>query len=291
MARPQKNGLDYFPLDCGFFNNFKIKALRRTRGAIGVLTYLNILCKVYEKGYYLCFDSKEQLAYDIAEEITNDQLARTVSSVTESINYLVESNMIEKSLFKRGVITSRAIQEQYKISLEKSKRTIKMDEFVLDEQGIYLEQNQVNSEETPVNTEETQVNTELSTQSKIKESKVNKSKVNKEGTPPTPSRAPSFNPISILDSEICEGLPDDLKEKLKSWFKYKSEKKQGYKEQGFKTVMKRIFVALETNSVKEICDLIDASMVSNWQGLFFEKLPKHSAVEPPKSEVKYGKVI
>ena len=52
MGRPIKIGLDYFPLDTCFFQNPKIKALRRDRGSIGIAVYLNILCRVYGSGYY-----------------------------------------------------------------------------------------------------------------------------------------------------------------------------------------------------------------------------------------------
>ena len=112
MPRPLKAGLDYFPLDTDFFTNKKIKNLRRAHGTIGVLTYLNLLCRVYKNGYYYQFDDLEELSMDIAEEIACAQLRATATSVAETINYLVGRGILAEGLFERGIISGVALQEQ-----------------------------------------------------------------------------------------------------------------------------------------------------------------------------------
>ena len=173
MPRPLKAGLDYFPLDTDFFTNKKIKNLRRAHGAIGVLTYLNLLCRVYKNGYYYQFDDLEELSMDIAEEIACAQLRATATGVAETINYLVGRGILAEGLFERGIISGVALQEQYVLSAYKAKRKIDMDVHCLVDVDLVIAKNKVNAEETDVNTEETDVNTEFGTQSK---SKVNKSK-------------------------------------------------------------------------------------------------------------------
>ena len=54
MARPQKEGLEYFSLDVDFFSDRKIKILKGRFGADGITYYLYLLCEIYKgHGYYL----------------------------------------------------------------------------------------------------------------------------------------------------------------------------------------------------------------------------------------------
>jgi hypothetical protein len=175
MPRPYKAWLGYFPLDSDFFTNKKIKNLRRAHGEIGILTYLNILCRVYLNGYFYKFDDLEELAMDIAEEIASNQLRSKAACVTETINYLVERAILHKGLFEQGIISGVALQEQYVICTYKAKRKIKMDVHCLVDVNEVIAKYKENSEETQVNSEETQVNSEDGTQNK---SKVNTNKNN-----------------------------------------------------------------------------------------------------------------
>jgi hypothetical protein len=171
MGRKVKKGLDYFPLYHDFFTSKKIKALRRAHGSVGILTYLNLLCKVYDRGYFYRFDGIDELAMDIAEEIANAQLRATATGVTETINYLVGQGILDEGLFKRGIISGVALQEQYVISSYKAKRKIEMDVFCLlqkNEEGVYVSgstpEKNISSEEMPISTEEIPIYTEESTQ-------------------------------------------------------------------------------------------------------------------------------
>lgn len=182
MPRPLKAGFGYFPLDTDFFENKKIKNLRRAHGSIGVLTYLNLLCRVYKNGYYYKFDDLDELAMDIAEEIASEQLRRTATGVTETINYLVRRGVLDEGLFERGIISGEALQEQYVISAYKAKRNIKMDVHCLVDVLQVVEKINVSSEITIVSSEETMDNSEFGTQSKVNKRKVNKSIYNKTKT-------------------------------------------------------------------------------------------------------------
>ena len=51
MARPTKQGLDYFPFDVGFFGDQKIRILKARYGADGIAVYVKLLCDVYKEGY------------------------------------------------------------------------------------------------------------------------------------------------------------------------------------------------------------------------------------------------
>lgn len=178
MARPIKVGLSYFPLDTTFFQNDKVKNLRRKHGAIGVLTYLNILCKVYGKdGYYFKIPGgdKESFYIGIAEEIAsgNDQIRQVTSRVRESIRHLLEQGMLDRDLFEKDVITGISLQEQYILSAMRARQKIKMDANCLVDVWDVASKNGINVTETPVNVTETPVNVSISTQKKEKENKEN----------------------------------------------------------------------------------------------------------------------
>ena len=193
MPRPYKIGLDYFPLDTDFFTNKKTKSLRRAHDSIGVLSYINLMCRVYRNGYYYKFDDLEELSMDIAEEIASNQLRKVAASVTETINYLVGRGILDEGLFKQGIISGVALQEQYVISTYKAKRNIKMDVHCLVDVNEVVAKNKVNSEET-------QVNSENGTQSK---SKVNNSKIKENCFTTTTTTARARDDVPS-DQEILE---------------------------------------------------------------------------------------
>ena len=69
-------------------------------------------------------------------------------------------------------------------------------------------------------------------------------------------------------------IPFVLQVKMGEWITYKTERKEQYKEQGMKSLLKQI----ETNCVlygdQAICDLIDDSMANGWKGIIFDRLKK-----------------
>lgn len=165
MPRPIKLGFDYFSLDTDFFQNKTINALRRAHGSVGVLVYINLLCRIYRSGYFIKFDSLDELSADIAEEIASTQIRRVETQVAETINYLVGRGTLSEALFKRGIISGEKIQEQYVLSAYKAKRNIKLGVHALVDVNQVIQNFRVSSEKTRVNSEEMGVNSEFSTHS------------------------------------------------------------------------------------------------------------------------------
>ena len=67
-------------------------------------------------------------------------------------------------------------------------------------------------------------------------------------------------------------LSDLLAEKIAEWITYKTERKEPYKEQGMKSLLRQV----ENNAMKygdqAVCNLIDECMASNWAGIIFDRL-------------------
>jgi len=67
-------------------------------------------------------------------------------------------------------------------------------------------------------------------------------------------------------------LSPEVRDKMSEWITYKMERREQYKEQGMKTLLRQI----ENNAIKygsqAICELVDESMASGWKGIIFDRL-------------------
>ena len=73
-----------------------------------------------------------------------------------------------------------------------------------------------------------------------------------------------------------------LREKIEQWVKYKWERKEYYKETGFKSLLARIESATSQYGVDQVINLIDECMANNYKGIIFEKLTKPNKTEVPE---------
>ncbi len=109
MARPIKQGLDYFPLDVDFFQDEKIVSITGKFGLKGQITVLHLLGAIYRvSGYFLRWD-----------ELTQAKLLAELPGISEQllddiVNYLVRWDFFDEVLFcSAKVLTSKGIQKRY----------------------------------------------------------------------------------------------------------------------------------------------------------------------------------
>lgn len=76
-----------------------------------------------------------------------------------------------------------------------------------------------------------------------------------------------------------------LREKIEEWLKYKWERKEHYKETGFKSLLAKIEKATNLYGVENIVNLIDECMANNYKGIIFEKLDKQCKTIARKEEL------
>ena len=69
-------------------------------------------------------------------------------------------------------------------------------------------------------------------------------------------------------------LSSALAEKMGEWVKYKVERKEPYKEQGMKSLLRQIENNYMQFGEQAVCDLIDESMANGWKGIIFDRLKK-----------------
>lgn len=162
MGRNEKTSFDFFRVETDFFNNKKIKSLRRLYGPIGLSTYLYLLAYIYgHDGYYVKFSSLEDLSYDIAEAISGDNVGKVARRVAECINYLADSDLIDKGYLAEGIITSVSMQGQYIAMCKACRRLIKLPKYCLiDEDSFKSSEKEITSEEIPISSEEIPISSE-----------------------------------------------------------------------------------------------------------------------------------
>ena len=70
----------------------------------------------------------------------------------------------------------------------------------------------------------------------------------------------------------------ELTAKVEEWIKYKMERKESYKEQGMKSLLRQIENNALTYGDQAVCDLIDDSMANGWKGIIFDRLKQKANV-------------
>ena len=174
MARPRKDGLDYFPLDVNFLSDLKIKKIIRAYGAQAVAVVMSILTTIYrDNGYFATYD--DDLIFIIADELKLED-----SYVKNVIEKLIEVDFLSKEQKeKNNILTSIGIQERYLKACERRvKTTLNATYNLLNDSSNELPQTEITDKEgfCIQKPHSTGVNDSKSTQSKVKESKVKNSK-------------------------------------------------------------------------------------------------------------------
>lgn len=168
MARPIKEGLEYFPLDCDIDQDDKITLIEAQHGIKGFGIVIKLLMKIYNNGYFYEWTEKEQLLF--SKRVNVD-----INEVNVVINDLVKWNFFNKKLYEtEEILTSKGIQKRYLMAVGR-RQTVKIlkKHLLLDDETINVYRNLVIVDINPLSDV---VNVDIGTQSKVKESKVNKTK-------------------------------------------------------------------------------------------------------------------
>lgn len=127
MARPRKEGNQYFSFDVDFFSDKKIKILKARYGSDGITLYIYLLCEIYKNGYYLKID-------DDFEFIISDDLNMNCDKVKQVLNFLLERSLFDNILFQSDkILTSAGIQRRFQLMVKSraSKNPILIEDFWL----------------------------------------------------------------------------------------------------------------------------------------------------------------
>lgn len=189
MARPMKDGVDYFPLDVNVDKKFRL--VEAKFGIVGFGVIVKLFQLIYaENGYYCEWD--EDTALIMAAENSCQKYPLSIDDVQSIISEAISRGVFDKGMYDTyGILTSKGIQRRY---LEMTKRRSRVDveqRYLL----IRIPEKVVNVYINGVNVNTNSKNVDNNSQSKVKESKVNKSKVKE-----TIEAPPVAVPQNIIDA-------------------------------------------------------------------------------------------
>lgn len=210
MARPNKQGLDYFSFDVDFFEDEKIEAISGEFGIKGEIATIKLLCAVYRNGYFILWS-------DMLKMKLLKNLPGISSELLDAIlNRLVVWDFFDKSLFDSvGVLTSKGIQRRF-FEATKRRQISENLPYIL----INADNNEVNAYNNSSRGELLHTKT---TQSKVKKSKVKKKEEN----------IPPISPEGEIEIPFDENFETSCKpqgEKEKSSAKKEKEPNHSFEE-------------------------------------------------------------
>ena len=122
MARPQCDGLSYFPFDVDFFSDRKIKIIRGSEyGTDAIIIYIYLLCEIYKgKGYYIAYDD-DLVCCASADTGVPEGKTRQI------VQLLASKSLFDNTRFSAdNLLTAASIQTRY----QEAKKSTKRDVFV-----------------------------------------------------------------------------------------------------------------------------------------------------------------
>ena len=254
MARPVKEGLDYYPLNADFMSDIKVRRLIRSFGSKSIGVVIALLGMIYgDKGYYILLN--DDVAFIISEQTLEDE-----DLVNQIINKLIEIEFFDKNLYeKHRVLTSKGIQKRF-ISATERRKDVK----------LITKYNLVNVDN---NSSSDVVNVYNNQQRKEKKSKVKKSKEkqSKENTvencnaPSAERRVRTFAFESLVVEKY--GKDECLTDTFRDFAIMRKTIKKPLTERATKVLLGKLD-KLANGDKELVIKILEQSILNNWQSVY-----------------------
>ena len=204
MARPQKQGLEYFALDVKLDD--EVELIEAQHGLEGFAILIKLYQKIYSKGFYLLWDEKEQILF--SNKVSVDR-----NKVMSIVNDCIKWDIFNSKMYKKyGILTSRRIQDHF------SKATYKRVDVVMEKDYLLIDiSDRKYIKEILVSDDGNEdvfvVSDDKSTQSKVKESKVKESKEEKVNSDEFSLSSNELNQIITLWNSLSLQSLTNIKDK------------------------------------------------------------------------------
>ena len=242
MARPTKEGLDYFPLDVDVFEDEKIEAIAGEFGLKGEIAVIKLLCAIYKKGYFILWN-----------DLTQATLLKRLPGVSKEmlnqiVNRLVKWGFFDKQLFDSvEVLTSENIQATY-FEATKRRKSPNPTKYVIN---------------ANINTQDERVNDDINPQSKGNKSKLNKIKDYEEdmGVYEFIQKSWGKPPTGILQGTLGPWIREWGSEMI--LFAFQSAYENSVEMQGLKKYVDKILATWKSNNVSTLQEAVQAK--EDWE--------------------------
>ena len=192
MARPLKQGLEYFPLDVDIDQDDKIAMIEAIHGIEGFGIVIKILSKIYKEGYFYEWTKREQVLF--SKRINVD-----INLVLTVVNDCISEGVFNKNLFEEySVLTSKGIQSRYLEAIKRRKQVTFIKEYMLIQDiksiigtnkiDVFLQELGENGVNVNINPTPKVDNDDISTQRKGKENRTEERKTDNNKEPKKPKK-------------------------------------------------------------------------------------------------------
>lgn len=250
MARPLKQGLDYFPLDVGFLQDMKVRRIIKSCGASAISVLIWLLGSCYrDEGYYIWWT--EDLPFIVADEI-----GVTEGCVQEVVKRALQVGFFDAGMKEKyGILTSAGIQKRFLEVTSRRKAAFLRRDFALIS---------INVDNNSINVCNNSINVYSNEQSKEKKRKGKESKEKEE----------EKNVLSSQDERIQSYLSSnpELKKSIKRWMDMREEKKASVSPTALKKNLTQL-KKLSNGNIEGAVLIVEQSIENQWLG--FWPLKKH----------------
>lgn len=198
MARPQKDGLEYFPVVTSFDD--KINLIIAEFGPEGLGIIIGLYQKIYTNGYYMEWNEDALMLF--ATRHINAEKTRVNDVLMRSF----DRNIFNRELYEQyGILTSSGIQKQYlKVCKDCRRKSVQfIKEYCLIKPNdklfeVITELIPINTEITPSNSVKTQQNDVENTQRERERKEKEKESKEKENVSETETLSPNPQAIELV---------------------------------------------------------------------------------------------
>lgn len=269
MARPELTGCPYFPLDCAYFEDRKLKLLRGEFGGKAETVVVRLWCMIYsDQGYYVKVDDDDIV-------LLADSLGRGFEAnyIREVLQGACRRGLFDQAVFANfHVLTSKGAQRRYCEIKRKKKAISVIQEYWLlnpadfgagdEELLLKLRFFSVSGEKNTVIAEETAVNSEETPQRKEKEIKPEKSKRKQAAAPAALDGI--FHQFASADTQLLARLQD--------FASARREMRKPLTETAAERLCAKLQRLAEEAGVQDCSrymqQVLDESIANGWQGVF-----------------------
>ncbi|MFH0067518.1 conserved phage C-terminal domain-containing protein [Peribacillus sp. NPDC056705] len=115
MARPTKEGLDYFPLDTDIDQDEKIIVVVAKYGMRGFGVIIRFMMEVYKSGYFYRWTEKEHYVFSM-------KVAEPVEFLNELVEECLKWGFFNQKMFEEyGILTSKGFQKRFLLASTRRK--------------------------------------------------------------------------------------------------------------------------------------------------------------------------
>lgn len=286
MARPRKEGLDYFPLDTNMdLTDDKIQLIEGLYGAVGFATIIKLFMKIYNSGYFYKWGEAEQI-------LMAKRIGIEVNSLKNIVNDCVKYGLFQEKLFiKHNLLTSKGIQKRYFSACGKKKTGEVFNDYLLIDEEMLFDMcpkiiiSKLFQEKPLVIPRKTVVIPKSSTQIKQNKIKQNKTKINN-------TKNGVFNDENNENLKVYDSISNQIKvftndEELKNilhqFMLMREKMKSKMTDYAFNLLLKKLTkFSTDTNIQK---DILNQSIINSWKSIF-ELSKNYEKVYSNKKNVK-----